>query len=62
MPKEPAAIPPAKTPEERIREAVNMAGVAIVQQGFDAIDELAERGKFELKKRLISLVAARKKK
>jgi hypothetical protein len=38
-----------------MREAVNAAGVAVVKTGFDAIDEIAERGAHEVKKLILSL-------
>lgn len=50
-----------KTPEQLAREVVNSAGVAIVQAGFDAIDELAEIGKDRLKRLLISGISKPKR-
>jgi hypothetical protein len=49
-----------KTPEELLREVRNSAIVAVVTSGFDAIDELTERGKEALKKRIIRAIAGKK--
>jgi hypothetical protein len=57
--------PPAerrKPPEELLREAVNAAGVAVVKAGFDAIDELAERGTSEVKKFILQQLTSRVRK
>lgn len=51
----------ARTPEQKLREAVNLAGVAIVQQGFDAIDAIAESATRGLKGQIIDLLTTRKK-
>jgi hypothetical protein len=49
-----------KTNEELLREAINGAGVAVVKAGFDAIDELAERGTQEIKKLILQGLTNRK--
>lgn len=49
----PAAGGRKKTPQEILLEARNAAAVAVVQSGFDALDELAEIGKNHLKRALI---------
>ena len=56
------AVAPRKTNEELLREAVNAAGVAVVKAGFDAIDELAERGTDELKNFILGMLTSRVKK
>jgi hypothetical protein len=56
------ALPPPKSNEQLLREAVNAAGVAVVKAGFDAIDELAARGTDELKKLILSGLTSRAKK
>lgn len=56
------ATTPRKTNEELLREAVNTAGVAVVKAGFDAIDELAERGTDELKNLILDMLTNRVKK
>jgi hypothetical protein len=48
-----------KTPEQLAREAVNAAGVAIVKRGFDALDELAEIGKREVKRAILGALTSR---
>ena len=54
--------PAKKTKEQKAREAVNAAAVAVVAQGFEAIDELAEHGKNWLKRQLIQAIAPPRKK
>lgn len=44
-----------------MREAVNTAGVQLVSAGFDAIDQLAARGKLELKKAILRGIAGPRK-
>lgn len=59
----PAAAAPAgerrKSPEEVLRESVNAAAVVMVDNGFQAIDQLAERGKNYLKRQLIRAISGK---
>jgi hypothetical protein len=43
-----------------MREAVNAAAVSAVAAGFNAIDELAERGKDHLKKAIIRSLSGKR--
>lgn len=55
----PQPVPKKKIPDELLREAVNAKGVEIVEQGFQAIDELAEAGKRRLKKAILEILTSR---
>jgi hypothetical protein len=50
-----------KTAENQLRDIVNAKGVEIVQQGFDAIDELAELAKAKLKRSILQALIGGKK-
>jgi len=48
-----------KLPAEVLRESVNAAAVVMVDNGFQAIDELAEQGKNYLKRQLIRAISGK---
>jgi hypothetical protein len=50
-----------KTAENQLRDIVNAKGIEIVQQGFDAIDELAELAKAKLKRSILQALIGGKK-
>jgi hypothetical protein len=52
--------PVRKTPEQHLREAVNNAAVAMVAEGFEAIDRAAEIGIDRLKKAILKGIIGRK--
>ncbi len=59
MPQPPA--PPAKRPEQVIREAVNDVTVSMVRTGFEALDSFAENATNELKKAIIRGISGQRK-